>query len=293
MKIKEGIVNMNDLSVINKLFTQNNFSKIINDNSSNKTYNFILNDIIKIRNNETVDNQQAINEIYKFMSKNYRNEYFYQNTLFNKLLLGRHSLNTTTAISQLPINKSVADYIMINGKAVVYEIKTELDSFDRLKTQLEDYQKAFNNICVVTCERNFDKLKSLLKNTPFGIYVLSNTNTLQYRKPFIENNDFLDYKTIFNILRKKEFEQIIIDNYGTLPRTTQVKYYDACFELVRKIPILKFYNDYIKILKFRNKIDKDKIKKIPYELKSLVYFSNRNKVDFEQLSIFLNKEIGG
>lgn len=284
---------MNDLSMINKLFTQNNFSKILNDNSSNKIYKFILNDIVKIRSNETVDNQKAINEIYKFMSKNYRNEYFYQNTLFNKLLLGRHSLNTTTAISQLPINKSIADYIMINGKAVVYEIKTELDSFDRLKTQIEDYQKAFNNICVVTCEQNFDKLEILLKNTPIGIYVLSDTNTLQLRKPFIENNDFLDYKTIFNILRKKEFEQIIIDNYGTLPKTTQVKYYDTCFELVRKIPILKFYNDYIKILKLRNKIDKDKINKIPYELKSLVYFSNRNKVDFEQLSIFLNKEIGG
>ncbi|MGD6730405.1 MAG: sce7726 family protein [Pleomorphochaeta sp.] len=284
---------MNDLSMINKLFTQNNFSKILNDNSSNKIYKFILNDIVKIRSNETVDNQKAINEIYKFMSKNYRNEYFYQNTLFNKLLLGRHSLNTTTAISQLPINKSIADYIMINGKAVVYEIKTELDSFDRLRTQIEDYQKAFNNICVVTCEQNFDKLEILLKNTPIGIYVLSDTNTLQLRKPFIENNDFLDYKTIFNILRKKEFEQIIIDNYRTLPKTTQVKYYDTCFELVRKIPILKFYNDYIKILKLRNQIDKDKIEQIPYELKSLVYFSNRNKVDFEQLSIFLNKEIGG
>ncbi len=284
---------MTDLSMINKLFTQNNFSKILNDNSSNKIYKFILNDIVKIKSNETVDNQKAINEIYKFMSKNYRNEYFYQNTLFNKLLLGRHSLNTTTAISQLPINKSIADYIMINGKAVVYEIKTELDSFDRLKTQIDDYQKAFNNICVVTCEQNFDKLEILLKNTPIGIYVLSDTNTLQLRKPFNENNDFLNYKTIFNILRKKEFEQIIIDNYGTLPKTTQVKYYDTCFELVRKIPILKFYNDYIKILKLRNKIDKDKINKIPYELKSLVYFSNRNKVDFEQLSIFLNKEIGG
>ncbi len=284
---------MNDLSVINKLFTQNNFSKILNDNNSNKIYEFILNDIVKINCNETIDNHKAINEIYEFMSKNYRNEYFYQNTLFNKLLLGRHNLNTTTAISQLPINKSIADYIMINGKAVVYEIKTELDSFDRLKTQLEDYQKAFNNICVVTCEQNYSKLEILLKNTPIGIYVLSKTNTLQYRKPYIENNDFLDYKTIFNILRKKEFEKIIIDYYGTLPKTTQVKYYDACFELIRKIPMLILYNDYIKILKLRNKIDKDKIEQIPYELKSLFYFSNRNKVDFQQLSIFLNKEIGG
>ncbi|MBU5889902.1 sce7726 family protein, partial [Vibrio cholerae O1] len=77
-----------------------------------------------------------------------RNEYFYKNTLLNKLLLGKHSLNTTTAITEIPINKSKADFILINGKAVVYEIKTGLDSFERLESQIEDYFKAFVNVYV-------------------------------------------------------------------------------------------------------------------------------------------------
>ncbi|MGD1823600.1 MAG: sce7726 family protein [Pleomorphochaeta sp.] len=279
---------MNELYIINKLFTQNNFSNLLNNNYSNKIYDCIINDIVQIDKQEFIDNQKAINLIYKYMAKNYRNEYFYQNTLFNKLLLGRHSLNTTAAISQLPINKSIADYIMINGKAVVYEIKTELDSFNRLKTQLNDYQRAFNNICVVTCEQNYSKLESLLKETDIGIYVLSDNNTLQYRKKYVENNNYLDYRTIFNILRKKEYERIIKDYYQKLPKTSQVKYYDACLKAIKAIPMNIFYSEFIKILKQRNKIDQDKFDQIPYELKSLVYFSDRKKVDFQQLSSFLS-----
>lgn len=282
---------MKDLSTINKLFTQNNFSDLIKQSSNNKIYDFIINDIIKINDKDKINNKTAINNIYNFMSTKYRNEYFYQNTLFNKLLLGRHSLNTTTAIFQLPINKSKADYIMINGQAVVFEIKTELDSFDRLKTQLNDYQKAFNNVCVVTCEQNYQKLENLLEYSPIGIYVLSDKNTLQYRKKFVEYNDSLDYKTIFNILRKSEYEDIILDYYKYLPKTTQVRYYDACFELISKIPIELFYKKYISKLKLRNRVNPEQFKEIPYELKSLYYFSDKKKLNYDDLTIFLEKNI--
>ena len=83
--------------------------------------------------------------------------------MLNKLLLGRHSINTTTALTQIPINKSKADFILINGKAVVYEIKTELDNFERLKNQINDYYKAFSHVCVVTCEEYYKKLIKILK----------------------------------------------------------------------------------------------------------------------------------
>ena len=69
--------------------------------------------------------------LYDRLKKEYRNEYFYKNTLLNKLLLGVHSTNTTTALAELPIGKAKADFVLINGKAVVYEIKTELDNFER------------------------------------------------------------------------------------------------------------------------------------------------------------------
>ena len=146
------------------------------DTNDNTTYGAVIQRFVNDYENK--DNGALISEVYRFMSKSYRNEYFYQNTLLNKLLLGKHSINTTTALTQIPISKSKADFILINGKAVVYEIKTELDTFERLDTQLRDYFKAFNHVCVVTSDSQYDRAASLLQNTPVGIYALTPQNTI-------------------------------------------------------------------------------------------------------------------
>ena len=121
--------------VLNKFFTKYIFSDLV-ANHTNNIYRTVVKRYLKDERDR--NNGEVISQIYKYMSKNYRNEYFYQNTMLNKLLLGRHSLNTTTALTQTPIGKSKADFIMINDKAIVYEIKTELDNFERLDTQLND-----------------------------------------------------------------------------------------------------------------------------------------------------------
>ena len=67
-------------------------------------------------------NGECISEIYQYLKKEYQNEYFYKNTLLNKLLLGIHSPRTTTALTEVPVGNSKADFILLNGKAVVYEL---------------------------------------------------------------------------------------------------------------------------------------------------------------------------
>ena len=94
--------------------------------------------------------------------------------MLNKLLLGVHSVNTTTALTEVAIAKSKADFVLINGKAVVYEIKTELDNLERLSSQVDDYYKAFDHVAVVTYEKNLQQLQKVLDSIdkPVGIYVL-------------------------------------------------------------------------------------------------------------------------
>jgi hypothetical protein len=276
--------------VLNKLFTLNVFRELIVKHN-NGTYGAIVKRYIN--DAESKDNGLLISEIYGYMSKTYRNEYFYQNTLLNKLLLGRHRINTTTALTQIPIAKSKADFILINGKAVVYEIKTELDSFDRLETQLNDYYKAFNHVFVVTSESNYEKLYSILEGCSIGIYVLTNRNTLNLKKDAAEKNCHLDYTAIFKILRKKEFENIIKTYYGELPKVAQVFYYGECLKWFKKIPLMDAYTMFLKELKKRNKIIIEQFQSVPYELKSLMYFSNASTRDYYALSQFLNGKFGG
>src|SRR5690606_1479046 len=142
-------------------------------------------------------NIEIIEELYHYLQKNYRNEYFYKNTLFNKNIIGKHSLHTTTALTEVPIHKSKADFIKINGKAIVYEIKTELDSLERLEQQLADYYKAFTNIYVITSESNEEKVGKMLTGTNVGLMVLTKRNQFSERKKAMEDYSLLDKEVMF------------------------------------------------------------------------------------------------
>lgn len=275
-----------DKSILNKIFTQNSMKAWIN-NSENTSYSDFVNNFESMYINKK--NKEIIRDIYEYLNKNYRNEYFYKNLLFNKLLLGKHSINTTTALTEIPINKSKADFILINGKAVVYEIKTGLDSFERLDNQIEDYFKGFSNVNVVTCEENYEKLLSVLKNENVGIYVLTKRNTFSKKRESKDEYSNLMHKTMFDILRKNEFENIILKHYGELPITTQFKYYDECFDLFSNIEKKKAYRYMVMELKKRVNVDKENFNKyIPYELKFLAYFFNLRKQDYIKIYEFLN-----
>lgn len=281
------MANINNL-ILNRIFTKNTIQSFIGKNPDNCYYNFAsryVNDFKDKKNN------QIISDIYRKLDNEYRNEYFYKNTLLNKLLFGVHSINTTTALTEIPINKSKADFILINGKAVVYEIKTELDTFERLNSQIKDYYKAFPNVVVVTSEDNLPSLEKILKNSKVGIYILKK-NSISKLKEFSSNYSKLDYESIFKILRKYEYEYIIKKEFGKLPKVSDFDYFDECFKLFKKININKVYSMFIKQLKKRKQIDINLINSVPVELKSVVYFSNFKKNDYIKLNEFLDKKIG-
>ncbi len=276
---------------LNRFFTQNTFKQILSKNDDSEVYNTV---ITRFVNNPYSKNyNQIFSEIYRHMKHNYRNEYFYKNTLINKLLLGIHKPTTTTALSEVPISKSKADFVLINGKAVVYEIKTELDTFDRLENQLTDYYKAFNHASVLTTVSYQKIIEEKLKGTPVGICLLTTENTIREIKKPLRFDDALDPKVIFKVLNKEEFESIIMNYYGYLPSVTPVKYYSECRKLFCEIDLCISYPLYLKELKKRNRIKIEEFNHIPYELKSLIYFSKYRKEDYQQLNCFLNRKFGG
>ena len=169
----------NKVNILNKVFSRKTFHDILDLESSNN-YVGAVNKHIECPDEKS--NIELIQELYERIKKNYRNEYFYKNTLLNKLLLGRHSVNTTTVLTELPIAKSKADFVLLNGKAVVYEIKTELDNFERLEHQIHDYYKVFDHVAVVIGE-NGSSLSAVNKildklEYPVGIHVLRENDKL-------------------------------------------------------------------------------------------------------------------
>lgn len=274
--------------ILNRLFTHSVFQHLIKYGKSD-VYSAIAAKYIDTHNKKNID---IFEEIYQILSKKYRNEYFYKNTLLTKILLHRHSINTTVALTQIPIGKSKADFVLINGKAVVYEIKSELDNFNRLISQLSDYFKAFSHVCVVCSEREFDNLHAKLNGTRVGIYCLTKRNTFSKTKRKEPEADYskLEHKSIFKILYKHEYEHIIEKYFGEIPKTTDVQHYNECFKKFSSIPIMEAYDLAIVTMKKRNKRIAPHVKQMPYFLNSVLYFLNPSKKEFETLYSFLNKQ---
>lgn len=280
---------MNNI-ILNRLFSNNIFERLLTYNEDN-LYRECVNRFLK--NTESTYNKDLIKELYRYLHLNYRNEYYYKNILVNKLLIGRHSLNTTIALSELPINKSIADFILVNGKATVYEIKTELDDFSRLENQINDYYKAFTTVNILTSEGNYKRLKKSLTNDNVGIYVLTKRNTISTRRKPREVYSNLDHTTMFKLLRKHEYEAIIQKHYSFLPKTKPVFYFKECLRLFEKIEVYKAHKYVISELKNRDIKEKELFMKVPKELKGIAYFSNYDKETYIKLEKFMNQKWGG
>lgn len=282
----------NKMNNLNRIFTRNMLRHFI-DGKVDNVYSAVVRRYTSKPDQK--NNRELISEIYCELKKNYHNEYFYKNTLLNKLLLGVHSVNTTTALTEMAIAKSKADFVLINGKAVVYEIKTELDNLERLNSQIDDYYKAFDHVAVVTYEKNLQQLQKMLDglDKPVGIYVLRKNGKLgTVRKPERYTCD-LDKEIIFKLLRKSEYEDIIAQQYGCLPEVTQFKYYSACKKMFLQIPVEESYLLVLRKLKKRMQLEKEEFVKIPYELKFLVYFMELTYDDYQKLEVFLERQYGG
>ena len=282
----------NKMSNLNRIFTRSMLRHFINGKADN-----VYSSVIRRYTSDAgqKNNRELISEIYCELKYAYRNEYFYKNTLLNKLLLGVHSVNTTTALTEMAIAKSKADFILINGKAIVYEIKTELDNLERLSSQIDDYYKAFDHVAVVTYEKNLSQLQKVLESIdkPVGIYILRRNGKLgTIRKPQRYTSD-LDREVIFKLLRKSEYEEIIAQRYGYLPEVTQFRYYSACKKMFLQIPVEESYLLVLRILKKRMQIEKEEFAKIPYELKFLAYFMELTYDDYQKLGVFLECQYGG
>lgn len=279
----------------NNLILKRFFSKpILHDLLSGKT-NDVFECVVRryISDPEGKSYSELVSEIYTYLGKNYRTEYFYKNTMLNKLLIKRHDYTKTIVLSELPIGNSKADFIMINGKGVVYEIKTELDNLERLDSQIRDYYKAFSEVVIVTYEENLDKVKKIIPDT-VGIMLLTKRKALKMVRDPVPNFSFLDYMTIFKILRKYEFEDIIQSKAYSLPEVNQFQYYRECYSIITQIGIEELQVAMLKVLKKRMKIDiVEFTMSMPEELRFLSYFDD-NILKYEKTAYCeLSRSYGG
>jgi hypothetical protein len=106
--------------------------------------------------------KRAFGEKYTGVFDVYANQII-ANSFINELLLKYYPCERTvkyalvnslknkhdTVLFEMPVLDSRVDVCRINGNSYAYEIKTEFDSFKRLKKQIDDYSRVYEYIFVV------------------------------------------------------------------------------------------------------------------------------------------------
>jgi hypothetical protein len=170
--------------------------------------------------------KQLFENSFHILSKSYRNEYTYKTLLLNKKLLGSHSVNTSSMLSELRVGCAKADFVMLNGVATCFEIKTELDSLERLPNQLTEYSGYFDQTYVVLSESDVERYQSKIFGN-VGIISLTKRNQFSEIRPSLMQCEGYTPQMAVNLLRANELKHIVTTfdtKVETVPNTELVKY---------------------------------------------------------------------
>lgn len=276
-----------------KIFTSSNINKVAQGDLSN-IYT-VISDFSILSSCKTL--QEIYDESYKLLCKHYPNEYVVKNIIANNILIGTHSMNTASMISELRVGSSKADCVIINGSSTCYEIKTKFDSLKRLADQLSSYIQAFDQTYVVAHEVHLEAILQIhSKNPTFGIMISNDRNSLSKKIIAPKINSF-NADVMFHTLRKEEYTDIIREITGKEPDFPSTELFGECKAVFCSLEQKEANEEFKRVLKKYRRNDDSFINTLPKSMKNLGISFNINKKD--KLSItssllknnLLNKDI--
>ncbi|MBW5468475.1 sce7726 family protein [Brevibacillus formosus] len=125
-------------------------------------------------------------------------------------------LNRSNEVSTFEMNvgSSRLDIGRINGESRAYEIKTELDSLDKLDKQLRDYSRVFDYVYVVSHVKHLEKVKEIAPDHCGIISFRAVNNVWKFHtRKKAKLHEFLDSQEQLRNLTVKEID-VIIKNVG-------------------------------------------------------------------------------
>lgn len=218
---------------------------------------------------------------FEILQKNYPNEYIYKNLIATKILLGRHSLNTATMLTEFRVGKNKADCVILNGKSTCYEIKTDYDSLTRLEDQLNSFLQLFDEVYVV-CSKKFENIIFNVIPEEVGVISLTSSNTFKTLRKAQNRNVPLNKDLLIGSMRQSEYKQLAEEILGEKIFSPNMLIYKKCLSIINDYQDHEKLNKkYIQILKNTRKNDDIFINSMPLSLTNAVIsykFSKKQQI---------------
>jgi len=254
---------------ISQLFAPS-LQRKINNSSEEKNIRKFLESCHLYSREEKWDFIKGLETAYNYLKYNYRCEYVYKNEIANQLLLKFHSDNSATLLKEVNSNSCIADIVIINGKTVAYEIKTELDSFNRLPNQINKYQTLYDLLYIVTYPKAAKMLLEKL-DKKIGILVLDTDGIIKTEREASDNYKIFDSGQAVFTLRQSELVKAYENYVGKLPSMGTALIHTFCYDWYLKLDHKDAHSIFAESLKSRKPAPHqfDLIKQCPPSLRML------------------------
>jgi hypothetical protein len=234
--------------------------------------------------------------IFNRLTREYRHEYIYKNAIAEKILLGKHNLNTAFMLTEFHADDCKADAVVLNGTSHVYEIKSEMDTFDRIDRQLNAYRKIFDYITVITTERLYN---AVIERIPreVGIMVLADGRYQFRKKPWrkpLSNRANVEPVIIFNALQQREYLKVIKEAFGvSLTHLPNTKIYNEAKKYFLKLTPEAAHDGMVQALKRRRDTKRvaDFVANVPNSLKAASLSIRLSREDRDRFVNLLHMDI--
>ncbi|MBU0620609.1 MAG: sce7726 family protein [Gammaproteobacteria bacterium] len=181
-------------------------------------------------------------------SSGLRDEYVYRAALTHNILLGRHSLNTASMLTEFRAGSCKADLVILNGTGTVYEIKSDRDSLSRLPNQIANYRKVFAKIYVIAGERHLHEVIGST-STDVGVMSLVRWDQIHTVREAIDRSDLVCPVTIFDSLRLDEARTILCNLKVHVPEVPNTKLHSAMRECFARLDPPEVHRQMVATLK--------------------------------------------
>ena len=232
-----------------------------------------------------------MNVVYCNMAKHYRCEYVYKNEIVRHLVRSFRKSDRTVVFNEFRVADSIADLAMFNGESKAFEIKTEYDSIKRLSKQIRAYSRVFDKCYVVVPEEKLSLyMPTIDKATGIILLTYGKGRVCVSKFREAEPNSHIDAHTLIRCLRTNEYECMVEAYYGQLPVVSAADRFDACAEMMSRIPLPELRKMFLSAMKQR-KTDLGQLKSVPQPLAQLCVALNLNDKDITSLVNILNTKI--
>jgi hypothetical protein len=222
----------------------------------------------------------------------YRHEYIYKAALTQKILLGKHSLQTASMLNEFRVGECKADLAILNGTATVYEVKSERDSLCRLERQVNAYMTVFAKVYVIAAD---DHIESVARTVPscVGVLQLNRRHQISTVQEAADEPERTSPAAIFDSIRSEE-ARMILRLYGVVvPNVPNTELSSIMRQSFVKLTPRQAHDGMVRVLKkTRNLLPlSDLVSQLPDSLQTAALSIPLRKLDHARLVSAVNTNL--